>query len=168
MRRTPVVLGVLSMIFGGLYGLLCLTTLTMGSWVAALRAVDSSPAGVARSQLLAERVRFESFDNIGLFVWSLALVVIGWGLYRRSPWARRASIVWSALALAYVVVRVIAHFAVFLPHAEALLQAYPTELARHRVSETVAMGLLLVFNAPYPVVLLRLMARRSAQNDLLG
>src|SRR4051794_1455135 len=108
MRKTPVVLGVLSIIFGSLTALMSLVGMGMGPFFAKLAQVTRDLPGqteVRRARLEASQASFAHVTSYlyvtstVLVIMSIALVVIGVGLYRRRAWARQATVAWAIVAL---------------------------------------------------------------------
>jgi hypothetical protein len=87
-RRTPLVLGALSIVFGAITAALML--------FAAIFGLAPSP------EITADQHRYQ-VGSVALFgVLAVALVVIGVGLARRRRWSRGAGIAWAIAALAVV------------------------------------------------------------------
>lgn len=191
MRRTPVVLGILSMVFGGLiaaYSAFGLATQSMvKDWGAAFaklsalgppRANQPDPAVLMNgmSQLMSELKPYTLSISIGMMLFSLALVGIGWGLYKRQAWSRGASLMWATAALAFIPFQLYLQTKVIQPKVnELMLRAFadsnmPAGFLQNALGMqtgiTVVMNIL--FYAPFPVILLILMGRASAKNDLLS
>src|SRR5947209_6975553 len=117
MRRTPVVLGILSMVFGGLvalYSSVGLATQSLvkdwGQTFGKLGQIgprrpgqpDPSAALEAIGQVVDQLKPYTYAISGGMVAFSLALILIGWGLYKRQAWSRPASLLWSGLALAFI------------------------------------------------------------------
>jgi hypothetical protein len=103
MRKTPIVLGIISMGLGALFGV---------GGVAALRTSSAQQTVVDRLCTAAS------------IVISFALVVIGVGLARRAGWSRWAAIAWSIIAGLWLVVAMIREGL----HAQASHEAMETWL----------------------------------------
>jgi hypothetical protein len=180
MRKTPVVLGVLSIIFGSLTAVTSFVSMGLGPLFAKLGQFTRDLPGqteTQRAQLEASQVSFAHLTSYlvvssAIFVvMSTALVVLGVGLYRRRAWARRATVGWAIVGLALTVGSFIFSVAWLQPHQlEWQRQVYaargvtpPFELGRATHIATALFGHLLY--CAYPTVLLALIGRRSAVND---
>jgi hypothetical protein len=183
MRKTPVVLGVLSIIFGSLHAVWGLGMLFMGSLFQRLGELTANLPGqteLHRAQLEASNEWFAQIDwyvklcgAISL-VMSSALVVVGIGLYRRRAWARHATVIWAIVGIAVVVINTIFAFAWLLPHQREIQAAV---FARHGVTPEFDIGagaaqaavkiFSLLLHSAFPTVLLALIGRRSASRDFL-
>lgn len=86
MRKTPLVLGALSIVFG---------VITAALMTFAVLAAPPSDAGSA------ER-RYQVMSTTTFAVLALLLIVVGIGLARRRRWSRGAGIAWAIAALAVV------------------------------------------------------------------
>jgi hypothetical protein len=191
MRRTPVVLGILSMIFGGLvaaYSAFGLATQSMAKeWSAAFSKMaalnpprpghpDPGKMMEGMGPLLDQLKPYTLSISGGMLLFSLALIGIGWGLYKRQAWSRPASLLWGAAALAFIPFQIWVQTAIIQPRMrEMMLQAFtdanlPPAFLQSMLSAQG--GITVVFTvlvyAPFPVVLLILMGRSSARNDLLA
>ena len=86
MRKTPLVLGALSIVFG---------VITAALMTFAVLAAPPSDAGSAEG-------RYQVMSTSTFAVLSLLLIVVGVGLARRKRWSRVAGIAWALAALAVV------------------------------------------------------------------
>src|SRR4051794_21670333 len=122
MRKTPVTLGVLSMIFGGLIAAYSGFNLVFqsfsGSFMSSMgKLAANAPRrpGQPDPQLmftkLGEAVKsvapYTSALLVGKLLFSLALIAIGYGLYKRLRWGRSGAIAWGALALVFLVAELV-------------------------------------------------------------
>ena len=98
MRKTPVVLGVLSIIFGSLLAVMSLLTLAVGPLFSKLSQLTANLPGqgeLQRAQLEAADASFASMagymkvSSLFFLIMSVALVIIGVGS-TAGAWARRA------------------------------------------------------------------------------
>jgi hypothetical protein len=182
MRKTPVVLGVLSIIFGTLTGGCCLLAPLIGPMFAKLSELTRNVAvqsELQRAQMeaataaLTAQAGYMMVTSTVLGVMSIALIVIGVGLYRRRPWARRAAVWWSLVGLLLIVVNYVYAIGWLQPHQrevqDAIYAAHGVtpRFQMARQSEIVASLFGVLFYAVYPIVLLALLRRRSAVNDFL-
>jgi hypothetical protein len=189
MRRTPVVLGVLSMVFGGLTALWTLASVglqsMMSEWstqfssqVAAANRKPGAPdpelLTAAMHKMIAETRPYTNASQLGVAALSIALLVVGIGLYKRQLWSRPASLAWAGLALLWIPFMLWVQLGVVLPHTQEMMaiqlqaQAVPNGLgsAITGVQKGIAIFGTLAFYAPFPIVLAALMGRGSAKNDL--
>lgn len=181
MRKTPVVLGVLAMVFGGMVAAWEGFTLFLGSperMQTVLHLPNQAPNDPAAAHLAAELhqagVLLRPYTDAmrgGLLLLSVALLAIGWGLYQRQRWARPAAIGWAVVGLAYIGLELWVHLAIVQPRLEAVLShAFSGKDPRmaalvESATKGAAVAFQLVFFAPFPVVLLALLGRRSARDD---
>lgn len=182
MRKTPAVLGVLSIIFGSLTGVLSLLAFSMGTFVTKLTQFASKLPGQTELQRAQLEVAQASFADLNSYlkvsaaaftVMSIALVIVGVRLYRRRAWARRASVVWALTGIGLVVASFIFGVAYLQPHQREMQQAIyaahgvtpPFELGA--AGQTVVLCMSSLMYCAFPTVLLVLVGRRSAVNDFL-
>jgi len=192
MRKTPVTLGVLSIIFGAIIGAMSLFNLltqqVAKKWsvdllkgMSALNTHHAGPDPVAMGEKMIaamEPIRPWAYSISGGFtLFSIALVAIGIGLSQRRAWARQASLLWSALGLCFLPFVIYVQIAIILPISMALVRDFLPSGAGGAFADTMLDGMLgmqkgmaiigtLVFYAPFPVILLFLMGRSSAKLDL--
>jgi len=192
MRKTPVTLGVLAIIFGALVALydggrLALTAMSGSlnkSFGAAMAGAPRAPGApdptimIERSQAVAKQLQpYTATLLAAMVVFSVALIFIGVGLYKRKSAARSAAIGWSVLALIYLAADAIVHFTIILPRTQALMNEMFTSMTnRDKVAPMMQAvggaqtGLVMggeLFMAAFPVVLLILCGRRSAAADFV-
>src|SRR5262249_25200144 len=111
MRKTPVVLGTLSIIFGSLTAAWSL----FAPWVTPMfqkfqdvmhTLAPNDPVQAAQMEGAVKSLEATSwymYLSCGIFeLFSIVLIVIGVGLRSRRPWARRAAVYWSAAGLAWL------------------------------------------------------------------
>ena len=132
---TAKVFGILAMVFGVLNG--CYNALTAISSALQRHNLDNFgrfPGGASMPsafdatldsmRVYAEATVRYAMIEAGLMIpMGIALFVIGLGLLRRSDTARRAAIVWAAVALVVLVVRAIAFETIVMPPAVAAFEA---------------------------------------------
>src|SRR5262245_10238427 len=185
MRKTPAVLGVLSMVFGGIVVLFSGIQLAAQSFTKQLaRKVGDLPQRegepnvgefLERAAKVAEELKVYTYLTNGIMlVLSIALVVVGIMLYQRRPQSRPAAVTWAIAALAYLPLQLILYMKIVAPR-----MADVTKQAMQGMDPSIAQGYAaaqgpaaiiattLLFT-PFPVVLLALMGRRSAKNDLIA
>jgi len=182
MRKTPVVLGVLSIIFGSLTTVLSLLTAFIGPSLTKLTQFAANLPSQGELQRAQMEAAAASFSTLGRYIavsaaifsiLSIALVVIGVGLYRRRPWARRASIAWSLVGIAFVIASFVFTVGYAQPQQREVQHAIyaahgvtpPFELSAAAQTAMVLFSSLL--NCAFPAVLLALIGRRSAVADFL-
>jgi len=182
MRKTPVVLGTLSIIFGSLTGAWSLFTPMVGPLMQKMFAFTRNLPGhdarfdashEASLAVLGAQQGYMLTSAVIYVLMSAALVVIGVGLHRRRAWARRAGVGWGLLALAILVGFGIYSFGWMQPHsAELQHAAYAArglpDPPRVAGAQGTAFVLSEMLYAVYPIVLLALLGRRSAARDFVS
>lgn len=189
MRKTPVVMGVLSMVFGGLQTAISALTLasqpfSKGMMTDFSQAFSSLPKQEGQPDPSAmfkelgrvtEELKVYAYAMHGVMVaLSIALIVIGYLLFHRRRQARPLSVAWSLAAIAYLPVTLYIELKVIVPKTAAIMEQMfkgsPQESLMQGFSGmTGAITVIgnLVLHAPFPILLLILMGRRSAKSDLL-
>lgn len=109
----------------------------------------------------ALRSRMWGWDTAALLVavvaaMSLALVVIGGGVYRERAWGRVSALLWASCALVVVIA-----FGVYNVGSLRHSSLVPTAFGRRSVVDGLVVANLCL--APYPVVLLVLLAPKRAR-----
>ena len=193
MRKTPVTLGVLSMVFGGLVALYSGFNLifqsfsgsfmtSMGQLAASAPRKPGDPDPQLMFTKLGEAVKtvapYTSALLAGKVVFSIALIIIGYGLYKRLRWSRSGAIAWGALALLFLAAELVVTIGVVQPRMNAAMQevfrsvpnaspgaAMMQAMQGSQGAITVVVNLLLY--APFPILLLILCGRRSAAGDFV-
>src|SRR5262245_12707385 len=125
MRRTPVVLGVLAIVFGGLVALWSGFSLAMQGVSGNMLSEMKMPTmpGQPDPSLMMKRIAEVNkelmpvyyTDRGGMIALSLVVLVIGIGLVRRQGWSRRASVLWAIVALLFIPVRLYLEAGIVLP-----------------------------------------------------
>jgi hypothetical protein len=184
MRKTPVTLGVLSITFGALMAAMSSLGLLLGPMLHKLFAFSSTLPG-QHTELMQAQVesteammlaqsRYQHVTGGFYILLSIALIVIGIGLYRRRPWSRRAGIVWAAMALVMVVLQSVAYLGWVEP---AMTAAQDAVFAAHGLQKPFALlhsaargGVVvsMLLYAVYPALLIALLGRSSAANDFVS
>jgi hypothetical protein len=182
MRKTPVVLGVLSIIFGSVGAVMSLLTLFIGPALSKLSQFAKNlpqQGELQRAQLEASDAMFSELagymklTSFTLLVMSAVLVVIGVGLYRRRAWSRPATVTWSLVGVALVVANFFYSTLYQQPHQRAIhdaIYAAHGVTAPFEIGAAGQMGIVLFSSLMYcafPAVLLALIGRRSALRDFL-
>jgi hypothetical protein len=193
MRKTPVTLGVLSMIFGGLIAAYATFNLIfsrfssslmsgMGQLAANAPRRPGQPDPSLMFSKLGEVVKtilpYTTALMAGKLLFSLALIGVGYGLYKRRRWARSGALGWSALALVFLGSELMVTIGVIQPRMNAAMQevframphgdpgaAMMQAMQGSQGVVTIAINLLLY--APFPILLLILCGRRSASADFV-
>ncbi len=172
MRKTPVTLGVLSIIFGALTMLSDASSL-LTSAILRLRSdsMHSLPPSMSFQWI---RDPFMLTIYILHFLLATTLLIIGIRLVQRALWARKAAIVWGVSALFYVIISVIASVIIVIPHTAVLWDAFyassSAQVYQPGLGTVVATSMVIwaaIFQIPYPIVLLVLLGRKSAKNDFV-
>ena len=190
MRKTPVVLGVLAMVFGGIQVLMSGVSLIgqpfskqmingMGKAFSGLPRQPGQPdVGDTFERLgrLSEELKLYTYlTGFAMLALSIALIVVGYLLYKRRGQARPFTVAWAITAIAYLPVQIWVHVKVILPRSAAItrqmLAADPHASGlMDTVSAWQAVGTVIfyaVLYAPFPLLLLWLIGRGSAKSDLL-
>jgi hypothetical protein len=192
MRKTPVVLGVLSMVFGGVQVLITGVSLvsapfskqmigSMGKALSNLPHQEGQPDMgdmFAKLGKLTEELKLYTYlTAAAMTVFSIALIILGWMLYKRRAQARPFSIAWAIAALAYLPVQLYIQANIILPRTQAITRAMMTGMDNAStgvydsisgIQGTMTVIFYLAFYLPFPVLLLWLMGRSSAKNDLVA
>ncbi len=192
MRKTPVTLGVLAIVFGSVLALVDLLRLlaaavagslnkTLGAAMANAPRQPGAPDPtlvMQQAEAIRKAVAPYAMSLLATMVlFSVVLIVVGVGLYKRRTWARSAALGWSALGLLYLAVDVVVHLSIILPKTQAATRELVASLpdadkvgpmmqamggAQTGVVVLTALGL-----AVFPVLLLILLGRRSAAADFV-
>src|SRR5262245_17807182 len=191
MRKTPVVLGVLSMVFGGLQALFSVIGILtqpfakqmMGGFGKAFSGIPKKEGQPDVSEMFDRLAKvmdqlkvYNYLINFAMLLFAIALIVIGWLLYKRRVQSRQFSVIWAIAALAYLPVHLYVQVAIIQPRTtEATLEMMKLPGATGSAMDSMAalQGVLLIvfhilFYTPFPIILLWLMGRQSAKNDLVG
>lgn len=194
MRQRPVVLGVLSMVFGGVVALSNLANLTLQRLQGRLqapmlefarrRAPPDAPdltQAFDRVRVVTEELRpITTALSLTKLVLSLLLIWIGYRLYCRSAAARRGALAWSIAALLAIAGEAFVQATVVMPRVQAATRASrfnqprrwpastglnPEQLMRIQ-GKAAVVGQAIVF-AVFPLVLLALLGVPSARDDFV-
>jgi len=193
MRKTPVTLGVLSMVFGSLVTLYSGFNLVFqslsGSFMSSIGQLAASaprkpgqPDPTVMFQKLGEAVKsvapYTTALMAGKVLFSIALIVIGYGLYKRIRWSRSGAVGWGALALVYLVAELMVTVGIVQPRMNAAVQEVFRSMpngdsgaammqAMQGSQGVITVVFNLVLLAPFPIILLILCGRRSAAADFV-
>lgn len=191
MRKTPVTMGVLSMVFGGVQILMSGVGLVsqpyskqmMGSMGKAFSGMpraagqpDMGPTFERLGRLAEELKPYVYLTGFAMIAFSLTLIIVGWMLYKRRAQARSLSIAWAIAALIYLPVQIWVQVKVILPRTQEITMAMVDGMGGS--SKAIAEGMMsaqsigtvvlyLLMYTPFPILLLLLIGRASAKNDLL-
>ena len=138
MRRTPVTLGILSMVFGSLIAIwnaaqlaVSIATPALVSHMSALTKNLPQKPGQPDPQLVMSRMAEASRELApyteallgGKLILSIALIVIGYGLSQRRSWSRSGAIAWGGLALLFTFAEAIVQATIIQPRTAAVMKA---------------------------------------------
>jgi hypothetical protein len=189
MRKTPAVMGVLAMVFGGIQAAISALTIASQPFSKGLMT-DFSKAFSGLPQQEGQpdpRAMFEQIGRVSdelkvykyllhgvLLLLSIALIAIGYMLFHRKPVSRPLSIGWALAALAYLPVMVYIQAKIILPRTEEvtaqIVAGYggTDALIRGMAGATGMITVIanLVLHAPFPILLLILIGRPSTKYDL--
>lgn len=192
MRKTPAVLGVLSMVFGGLVAAWSLFGLVLqpffsdftGSFAGAMSRMQAARPGApdpmaamqAATKVMEELRPYSYLMSGSMLALSLVLTGVGYGLYRRRAWSRLASCLWALAALAYIPFQLYLQIRVIQPRTmTAMAAAFAAQQDAAQVlgamggmQSGITIFMHILIWAPFPIVLLALMGRPSAKSDLHG
>ncbi len=186
MRKTPVVMGVLSIVFGALMTLWCAFQIITQSYMSkafdssAFSGIPSKPGqpdlGVMMAKVHEATAQVRPVTMLlatGMVAASLALIVVGIGLCQRQAWSRMASIVWSTAALISIPIQIYLEAYVVLPKMQAAMSeafvgspGHDVMGAMTGVQTTLVFAKYILGFGIFPLLLLILMGRSSAKNDL--
>jgi hypothetical protein len=188
MRRTPVVMGVLAMVFGGVQVLMSGVSIVsayfskqwMSNAAAATPRLEGQPdmgPAFERMARAAEQLKPYTYAASGaLLAFAIALIVVGWMLYKRRAAARPAAVTWAIGALVYLPVQIWVHVMIMLPPTREAAMSMISDAGQASKGVVEAMmqaqgvGTVIFYllgYTPFPVLLLLLIGRRSAKDDLL-
>ncbi|HEY2745305.1 MAG TPA: hypothetical protein VGL86_11800, partial [Polyangia bacterium] len=137
MRKTPVTLGILSIIFGSLVALYSGFNLVFSSFSGSLMSSMGQMAASAPrrpgqpdptlmfnklGEVMKSVMPYTSALMAGKLLFSIALIAIGYGLYKRTRWSRSGAIGWGALALVFLVAELMVTIGVIQPRVNAAMQ----------------------------------------------
>jgi hypothetical protein len=191
MRKTPVVMGVLAMVFGGIQALMTVVSLVsapfskqmMGGMGKAFSNLPRKPGEPDVSQVfdrlgkLTEELKVWTYlTNFAMLAFAATLIIVGYLLYKRRAQSRKLTVAWAIAALAYLPIMLWVQVKIIQPrtteitrqmmesmdpNASGFMQAFSS------VQGVATVVMVLVMYTPFPVLLLWLIGRQSAKNDLL-
>lgn len=191
MRKTPVVLGVLSMVFGGIQALFsafgivsqAFSKQVMGGFGKALSGFPKQEGAPDMGEMFDRVAKvmdqlkvYNYLINFAMLAFAIALIIVGWLLYKRRVQSRQFSVIWAIAALAYLPVHLYVQVGIIQPRtneATAEMMKIPGSSGSAMQSMASLQGVLVIvfhilFYTPFPIILLWLMGRQSAKNDLVG
>ncbi|HMF41312.1 MAG TPA: hypothetical protein VKQ32_11470 [Polyangia bacterium] len=192
MRKTPVVLGVLSMVFGGLQVLMTGIGLAsapfskqmiggMGKAFSGLPKQEGQPdVGQMFDKLakLTDELKLYTYlTGFAMLAFSITLIILGWLLYKRRAQARPFSVAWGAAALAYLPVQLWVQVKIILPRTQEVTRSMIQNMDPNAsgvmqgfegLQGTLTVAFYLICYTPFPLLLIWLMGRQSAKNDLVA
>ena len=184
-------MGVLALVFGGVQALVTAFGLAsqpfskqmMGGMGKAFSGLpraegqaDVGPAFERMGRLTDELKPYTYLTGFAMLAFAVTLIIVGWMLYKRRAQARRYAVAWAAAALAYLPVQIWVQVKVILPRTQeitkAMLEGTPGASSAVMQSFSGFQGVAtvvayLLFYAPFPILLVSLIGRPSAKNDLL-
>jgi len=172
-------MGVLAIVFGGLQVLMTgvgLITQPYARKVMGDMGTGRPDVEATFERLIRDLKLYQYLMALAMLAFAITLIFVGVMLYKRRPRSRPLTIAWAVAALAYLPVHVWVHVKVVLPRSQELTKAMmegmdnaSTEVMQS-ISALQGVGTVvfyLVFYAPFPILLLWLIGRSSAKNDLL-
>jgi hypothetical protein len=184
-------MGVLAMVFGGAQVLMTgfglasqpFSKQMMGGMGKAFSGLpraegqaDVGPQFERLGRLIDELKPYTYLTGFAMLAFAITLIIVGWMLYKRRAQARAATIAWAAAALVYLPIQIWVQVKVILPRTQeitkAMLEGTPGASSQVMQSITQFQGVMTVvfyvaFYSPVPILLLWLIGRQSAKNDLL-
>jgi hypothetical protein len=192
MRKTPVVLGVLSMVFGGVQVLITGLSLvsapfskqmigSMGKAFSGLPHQEGQPDMgdmFAKLAKLTDELKLYTYlTGFAMIAFSITLILVGTLMYKRRMQSRRLSVAWAIAALAYLPVQLWVQVKIILPRTQEVTKAMLAGMkdastgvydSISGIQGTMTVIFYLAFYLPFPLLLLWLMGRSSAKNDLVA
>ena len=191
MRKTPVVMGVLAMVFGGIQALITGVGLlgqpfskqmmgNMGKAFSGMPKQEGQPdVGDVFEKLgrLTEDLKLYTYLTGGaMLALSVTLILVGYLLYKRRAQSRPLAVAWAIAALAYLPVMLYVQVKVIQPRTleitKQMFEGMPNASSGFMQGFAGVQGVAtvigyLLFYTPFPILLLILIGRASAKNDLL-
>jgi hypothetical protein len=184
-RKTPVVLGILSIIFGSITAFFQLIGMVMsmvfGSLLSGFMGSQAMQNATAQDpqaakflelfpKMMAMMKPYVIAQGVVLTVLSIGLIFVGVGLHKRRHWARRATLIWVGLSVIGIVTRIV---------SQAMMNARVRELFGELINHpqfkaqaamqsemTIMSALIVVITwGAYPTILAVLVGRPSAVDD---
>lgn len=156
----PKVLGILSIVFGGIVLLLSLVGMSL-SGAGAFQGLPGAHSAAIEAYLEAIEPG-ATILMIAMIAMSLGLVAIGIGQLKYQRWARTAAIAWSLIGFVVIAGLVVHHYTSTIPAFTVFLDSLGdfAEMKQMMEGATGASGILnVVMYLPYPIVQLVLMRK---------
>jgi NADH:ubiquinone oxidoreductase subunit 5 (subunit L)/multisubunit Na+/H+ antiporter MnhA subunit len=190
MRKTPVVMGVLSIVFGSIQVLVSAVSLVSAPFSKQMTAnmgkafsglprregePDIGPMFERIGKLTEELKLYTYLTGFAMLALSITLIIVGWLLYKRRAQARKFTIAWAGAALAYLPVQLWVQVKIIQPrmmeatkqmmasmdpNASGFFQAFSG------VQGVATVIMYVLAYTPFPILLLCLIGRPSAKDDL--
>jgi hypothetical protein len=165
--KAPRVLGILSMVFGGIVALVTLFNVVSGASpnlgsMGDLGGFDSTVLVEAEREFVEQTRMTSLVSGLLNLVMATSLIFIGTGQFKYKKWAAPASVKWGIVALLVLVVDAVIQFAVTLPAMEELfgrLMAAEPDLPDVRAIVKAASVIPLLLNLPYPIILITIFGK---------
>jgi beta-lactamase regulating signal transducer with metallopeptidase domain len=134
------------------------------------------PAFERLGRLTEELKPYTYLTGFAMLAFAIALIIVGWMLYKRRAQSRPSTIAWAIAALVYLPVQIWVQVKVILPRTQeitrSMLEGMPNASSSVAESMTSLQGVMtvvfyLAFYTPFPILLLWLIGRESTKNDLL-
>ncbi|MGH2720954.1 MAG: hypothetical protein ACRDJO_05045 [Actinomycetota bacterium] len=160
--RAPKVLGILSIVFGGIVALFTLFNVIAGAApdfgaMGDVGMFDSATVAEAEEQFADDTRTTSLVGGLLNLAMAVSLVFIGIGQFKYRKWAAPASVKWGIVALLVLAVDAVIQFTVTLPAMEALftsLMASEPDLPDVRGIVKAASIIPLLLKLPYPIILI--------------
>lgn len=190
MQKIPKVLGIMSMVLGGLASFSSLIGLVahdltksglgmMGSFMDKLPRRPGQPSPARMMERAAEATdamrSYQVTISATLLTLSIAVIIVGFGLLQRKLWSRSAAMIWAVAALLFVPVMAYIQGGIIQPQTQAMIYASmpggrPDPLLASISQFQIIAAILgtLTFWSPFPIVLLALIAKKTTAKDFEG
>ncbi|MGH2687624.1 MAG: hypothetical protein ACRDKW_02285 [Actinomycetota bacterium] len=160
--KAPKVLGILSIVFGGIVALFTLFNVVGGASpdlgsMGDMGGFDSTVIVEAEQQFVEDTRMTSLVSGLLNLVMATSLIFIGIGQFKYKKWAAPASVKWGIVALLVLAVDAVIQFTVTLPAMEDLfarLMAAEPDLPDLRGILKAASVVPLLLNLPYPIILI--------------
>jgi hypothetical protein len=160
-------LGILGIIFG------VLIALQQASCIGITALVQAAQAPEARDPELMRLLQLDMGLKGVMAIMAVALIIVGVGVWRHRDSARKAMVIWSIIALVIVAGRTAIEAIIVVPqsakHQRILLERQgqaddPQAVEMLKTTQRVSVGLVPLVWAPFPIVSLLLLTRRSVRD----
>jgi ABC-type bacteriocin/lantibiotic exporter with double-glycine peptidase domain len=191
MRKTPVVMGVLAMVFGGIQALMTGVSLAsapfskqmmggMGKAFANLPRKSGEPdvsQVFERLGKLTDELKVWTYlTNFAMLAFAATLIIVGYLLYKRRAQSRKLTVVWAIAALAYLPIMLWVQVKIIQPRTSEITRQMMASMDRNAsgfmetfssVQGVATVVMVVLMYTPFPILLLWLIGRASTKNDLL-